>query len=602
MGVILDGAKAMLIDCGEGSVAAVLPSLGVASVDAIWFTHHHRDHACGVRGFGSGVRIGTPASERRYFEDTDSYWKDPKNRWHLYNQHPHHLMLAESVRVDAVASDGQKFAWGPAKLTALGTPGHTDGSLSFLVEVDGKRIVFCGDAIYDEGRLWELWSLQKGTTTSDYHAFLGARQQLAQSLRRIKAVQPDLLVPTHGRVMANPSQAIDRLLQRLDAVYERYAAISALRHYFPNMFAENSGSSGRMPIRPGKAVPDCLRHIGTTWMLVSEDKSAFVMDCGSRSVVKAIQVMLERGDLRRVEGLWITHYHDDHVDAVPVFQEAFPDSPCITDGSVAEVITRPAAWRLPCISPARARVDRRTKDGESWQWREFQFTAYHFPGQTHYHAGLLVEGRGLRMFFTGDSFTPAGIDDYCTYNRNWLGRHVGFDRCIALLQELRPTHLFNCHVDRSFDFTDEQYRFMRANLAERETLLGELVPWDHANYGTDEPWVRCDPYEQRAVPGKSATIDVVITNHSSEPRTASCRLVLPQAWGGPRNASAWPATSERDFPASWPTANLPAKSEGRIRLSVPVPADLKPGRYILPIDVRYDRWALPQHTEAIVEW
>ena len=80
---------------------------------------------------------------------------------------------------------------------------------------------------------------------------------------------------------------------------------------------------------------------------------------------------------------------------------------------MAEVIADPLAWRLPCISPSVARVDRATQDGESWTWHEFKLTAYHFPGQTLYHAGLLVEGQGLRMLFVGDSFTMAGIDDYC---------------------------------------------------------------------------------------------------------------------------------------------------------------------------------------------
>ena len=35
-----------------------------------------------------------------------------------------------------------------------------------------------------------------------------------------------------------------------------------------------------------------------------------------------------------------------------------------------------------------------------------------------------------------------------------------------------------------------------------------------ANYGMDEPWVRCFPYEQRAKAGNNATLEVVITNHS----------------------------------------------------------------------------------------
>ena len=167
-----------------------------------------------------------------------------------------------------------------------------------------------------------------------------------------------------------------------------------------------------MAIRPGKPVPDCLRHFGTTWVLLSKDKAAFVMDCGGADVIKRIQALVAKGEIRSVEGLWVTHYHDDHVDAIPAFQKTF-DCPCITDRHVAEVISDPMAWRLPCISPSKARVDRATKDGESWQWHEFRLTAYHFPGQTLYHSGLFVESGDLRMLFAGDSFTMAGIDDYC---------------------------------------------------------------------------------------------------------------------------------------------------------------------------------------------
>jgi glyoxylase-like metal-dependent hydrolase (beta-lactamase superfamily II) len=610
VGIIRDGTKALLIDCGEGSVAAVLPQMGIATVDAIWFTHHHRDQACGAYRFAAGgARICVPAAERAYFENVAAYWQNPKNRWHLYNQHPHHLMLAESVRVDATLADGQTVAWGPAKITVIDTPGHTDGSLSYLVEVDGVRAVFCGDAIYDAGQVWDLWSLQKRpgkeSWPGDYHGFLGARPQLEKSLGRIKAAQPHVLVPSHGQIMKAPGQAIALLTSRLDAAYERYVAISAARHYFPKLFTEYAGKSDQMPIRPGKPVPGCLRHFGTTWMLISQDKAALAMDCGTDKAVETIQAMLAKGEISSIEGLWITHYHDDHVDSIPAFQKAFPNCPCITDRAVAEVITKPMAWRLPCISPSVARVDRVTKDGESWQWHEFKLTAYHFPGQTLYHSGLFVEGQDLRMLFVGDSFTMAGIDDYCMHNRNWLGPGVGFDRCVALIQELRPTHIFNPHISPAFDFTDEQCRFMRANLAEREKLFGELVPWDNANYGMDEPWMRCDPYEQKAEAGKEVTLELVISNHSAQPRTASCRLILPRAWDGKGTDPAWPPEimlEKRVALSNWSApVEVPAKTEGRIRLLLRIPADVKPGRYVIPVDVRYDRWALPQFTEAIVE-
>ena len=587
VGILRHGRKALLVDCGDGSVARALEDLAITTVDQAVFTHHHRDQACGAHAFADrGARIGVPAGERDHFDKVAQYWRDPKSRWHLYNLHPHHLMLAEPLRVDAAFGDGHTFAWGPAKIRVITTPGHTDGSVSYLVEVDGQRALFCGDCIYGHGQLWDVHSLQHGFgNVTDYHGFLGARPQLVESLGRIQAAKPDALVPSHGRIMREPSKAIAALAKRLDACYDRYVAISALRYYFPQLFREYAGRKGHMPIRKGKAVPKCLRHFGTSWVLVAKDQAALVMDCGGPHVVKALQKLIAKGEIRAVEGLWITHYHDDHVDAVPHFQKAF-DCPCITDAAVAGVITDPMAWRLPCISPSKCRVDKVASDGESWDWHEFKLTAYHFPGQTLYHAGLLAEGQGHRMFFSGDSFTPGGIDDYCSSNRNWLGRGPGFDRCIALIEKLKPTHICNCHVPDAFDFTPEQCRFMRATLAERETLFGDLVPWDHANTGMDEPWVRCHPYESRTTACNTVDLRVVVTNHAAKPRKVRSRAVVPRALGGGAT--------------EWAEAEIPAKKEGSVSLAVHGPHHPPPRRPVVPVVVRFGSWDLPQFSEAII--
>ena len=400
--------------------------------------------------------IGVPEKEiASWFAEVETFWNDPQYRWHLYNYHPHNLMLANAIRVTDTYTEGAQIAWGSASLTVLETPGHTDGSVSYLIDVDGKRFAFTGDLIYDEGQLWELYSLQKGQQTSDYHGFLGARDELKESLEKVRQASPTALIPTHGVVMNDPDKAIDMLLERLAYCYDKYVAISALRHYFPQLFAEFEGHPGHMPIREGKPPPECLRHFGTTWLIISETDEAFVMDCGSPNVIKQIQQLQADGEISEVTQFWVTHYHDDHVNAIPEFQETFPCE-TITDTVVAEVITNPIGFRLPCISPAVTRVDRITRDGDSWQWNEFTMTAYHFPGQTYYHGGLLVDGHGVRMFFAGDSFTMAGIDDYCSGNRNLLGADVGYERCLRLIQELKPTHIFNCHVDPAFDFTDAE--------------------------------------------------------------------------------------------------------------------------------------------------
>jgi len=72
VGIIRDGAKALLIDCGDGRVAEVLPGLGIASVDRILFTHHHRDQTCGAPIF-PGARLVVPAAERACLDSVESY-------------------------------------------------------------------------------------------------------------------------------------------------------------------------------------------------------------------------------------------------------------------------------------------------------------------------------------------------------------------------------------------------------------------------------------------------------------------------------------------------------------------------------------------------
>jgi len=101
----------------------------------------------------------------------------------------------------------------------------------------------------------------------------------------------------------------------------------------------------------------------------------------------------------------------------------------------------------------------------------------------------------------------------------------------------------------------------------------------------DEPWIRCFPYEQVAKPGSEAALDVVVTNHSTAPKTAACRAVLPRAWHGGASP--------------WHRAEVAPKSEKPMRLVFSIPGDVPPGRYVIPIDVKYAGRDLPQFTEAI---
>ena len=582
-GILRDGQRALLIDPSGTSLQTTLNEVGITQIDQIIFTHHHRDSTSGFP-FPENAKIGVPKAEEQWFTNVESFWNDSKYRWHLYNCHPHNLMLAESIPVTDTYTEATKINWCSASISVLETPGHTDGSITYLVDIDGKRLAFTGDLIYDQGKIWELYSLQKGQQTTDYHGFLGARDELRESLEKVRRSSPSTLVPTHGVVMHNPDAAIDKLFEQLDYCYDKYVSISALRHYFPNIFTEFEGKSDHMEIREGKPPPDFLQHFGTTWMIISENREAFVMDCGSPNVIKQIQQMQEDNEISEVTLFWVTHYHDDHVNAIPEFQEIF-SCETITDSVVADVITDPLAYRLPCISPAITRVDRATTDGDSWTWNEFKMTAYHFPGQTYYHGGLLVEGLGVSMFFSGDSFTMAGIDDYCSGNRNLLGDGVGYNQCLRLIQKLNPTHIFNCHVDPAFDFSEEEIIFMLDTLSEREKCYTDLFPWDHANYGMDDQWVRCNPYEQEVIRGETVQLGVEITNHSNQPRKANVRPILPSNW-------------KEDIDPIETT--IQPKSTGNIQFSIQIPQHCdKIGKIVIPVEITYNDMSLGQFREAI---
>lgn len=98
--------------------------------------------------------------------------------------------------VDVVLGDGDRF--GP--LTALATPGHAPDHLTYLT----GRVALTGDAVLGEGSVF---------IAPDPGALVG----YLEGLRRLRAHEPQLLLPGHGPVVADPAARIDEYIaHRLD--------------------------------------------------------------------------------------------------------------------------------------------------------------------------------------------------------------------------------------------------------------------------------------------------------------------------------------------------------------------------------------------------
>jgi glyoxylase-like metal-dependent hydrolase (beta-lactamase superfamily II) len=592
-GVVIEKDNSRLVIYGD-------PSGKIQKADMVLFTHSRRDAVWAGRGLvENGAASIVPASDEQRFNDVDSFWDEFKTRrFNDYYQQGTKI-LTKSIRVDRAIEGGENLSWKGISIEVIDTPGYMREALTYIVEVDGLRYAFVGDIIYGNGKLFDLYSLQdavKEAKIGGYHGWAGRMGELINSLKRVAEKKPDIIIPVRGPVISRPSEAIKLLVQRLRDVYENYLSINAGRWYFYKRYDVLArrvlGSNAKVNWMPWAEViedkpPDWIVPITNSRLIISKDQSGFLIDCGSQSIIKKIIELRNTGKLRKLEGLFITHYHNDHTNDAAACAAEFK-CPVYATGPVVDVYKYPGKYRLPCLTTNPIRNVRVMQEGHRMRWKEFTFTFYDFPGQTIYHSALLVEkDKAEKIFFIGDSFTPSGIDDYCLLNRNILHENSGYFYCLNLLKKIPSgTLLINQHVNEPFSFSDSQIDDMIAVLNRRKSLLARLFPWDESNYGIDERWARFYPYGQKVRPGQVVRISMVALNHSKAPRRFNFSVNVPLEFGvKPKTAS----------------IVVSSLAEKKVDFNILINPSVKAGTYVLTADVQLERWNLPQWTEAIIE-
>jgi glyoxylase-like metal-dependent hydrolase (beta-lactamase superfamily II) len=56
--------------------------------------------------------------------------------------------------------DGDQLDWQGIAIRVMAAPGYKREAVSYLVEVDGKRIACVGDLIYSDGKILDLYSFR----------------------------------------------------------------------------------------------------------------------------------------------------------------------------------------------------------------------------------------------------------------------------------------------------------------------------------------------------------------------------------------------------------------------------------------------------------
>jgi glyoxylase-like metal-dependent hydrolase (beta-lactamase superfamily II) len=334
-------------------------------------------------------------------------------------------------------------------------------------------------------------------------------------------------------------------------------------------------------------LPAWIIPIGNSRLFVSSDKSGFLVDCGSAQVLKTLKEMRNAGQIKSIDGIFITHYHDDHTDQVSEVVSAF-GSTVYAHQSLTDLLENPSAYRLPCLTTHPIHVSGQLDEGATWRWKEFSLTVTNFPGQTLYHDALMVKkDAGETIWFIGDSFTPSGIDDYCLQNRNFLGEGQGYQQCLDLLKHMPSDGwLINQHVKPAFRFSDEQIQRMDDTLETRFALAQAVSVWDHPNYALDESWAHFTPYLQQGQPDTMSLCRLKIMNHSTTVQTFRASINLPEGW-----------TLGSITPES---VVVPPQQEGSLEVRF-TPAKGSPaGVYILTANIKCAQRDLREWCEAMV--
>ena len=582
--------EAVLINAGTGEWISSLDELP-AEPRSLVCTHFFRDHSAGATAAAEiGIEIFAPYWEQEQFADPGGLFARREthiiydNIWDLFSP-------IESIPVARWLRDWESFSVAGIEFTVIPTPGQSPGAITLECAVNGARIAFCGEIVHSAGKILRIAPLQY-----NYNDFTGGIA-LVSSLRTVKARRIDCLASSTGGV-TNGAENVGAALDALEVNVRAHLSHRPLHKELVDTIDDD----------PLIEISDHLyqsKHgSASTWFLISDSGKVMAMDYGyndlcstgasypyprnRRAMLHGIDALEARFGERGIDVVLVTHFHDDHVNGIPLLQRLF-GTRCWAGENFASILEDPTTSRFPCTWPEPIDVEAKPL-GVPFRWEEYEFTLYPMSGHTRFSTLIAFEADGKMAVATGDQYffldfgkSPSGPMMHNHVYRNGANLE-SFTESARLVETIRPDIILPGH-GIAYRTTDEFYDRIREYEKDYRELHEAIMPLDgdapHFDVDSRSGWL--EPYRIRTDSARRLELRATIRNPLPCKASAVVRLIGPAGW--------------RSEPAE---ATLPPRGEERIDLFIDPPAEARCRRQAIVVELIVDGKPYGQIAEALV--
>ena len=190
----------ILVDCGtdDSDWQIVLENMRYWGIDCmpvnnVLITHPHGDHAGNtamLQRMGAKIIVGEKAVSVEEAEN-------PLNFYYAYPA------AYEPFVPDQYVKDGEELLIHGLKFSVIEAPGHSIGDVVYLVEMNGKNIMFLGDVFHIGAYGEKAWIGDQWFLDSDYDNYM-------RSLYKLMHIHADILLSAHMQGCLRDGDAVIR--------------------------------------------------------------------------------------------------------------------------------------------------------------------------------------------------------------------------------------------------------------------------------------------------------------------------------------------------------------------------------------------------------